>query len=221
MPDPFAQPHRDWFGVHTGPRTWVTTAGILASMAWNRSGFDDLTARVAAHAAATSPGQLPTVATEADVVEAERQLGFSLHPLLRKLYTDVADGGFGPEYLLLPLFGADIDSVVGEYAAFTAEREKDQRIWPVGVVPVLTYGCGMYAGVDCTDPNGAVLLYEPNGGTENPAEAWFLDAEGLAAWLEAWIAGTGWYREESDLDEQPQELYLWRAAAARLAADAW
>lgn len=191
-------------------------------MAWNRSEFDGLIARVAAHAAATSPAPLPPVATEADLVETERQLGFSLHPLLRRLYTDVANGGFGPEYLLMPLTGDDeVESIVGEYAAFTTEREKDRRIWPVGVLPVLTYGCGMYAGVDCTDPNGAVLLYEPNGGTENLAEAWFLDAEGLAAWLESWIAGKGWYREESDLDEHPQELYLWREAGTRLAADAW
>jgi SMI1 / KNR4 family (SUKH-1) len=189
-------------------------------MTWNRSGFDDLIARVRAHAAATGPQPLPPAATDADLAEAERQLGFSLHPLLRRLYAEVADGGFGPEYFLLPLAG-DLDSVVDEYAARTAERVKGRRVWPAGIAPILTYGCGMYAGVDCTDPNGAVLLYEPNGGPDDPAESWFLDADNLAAWLETWLADAGWYREESDLDEQPQELFLWGDAPARLAADAW
>lgn len=216
-------------------------------MTWTNSAFDALVAEVAAHAAATCPQPLPPAATAGELAEAERRLGFSLHPLLRRLYGEIADGGFGPEYFLLPLSGGgenngendgEIDgesdgesdeegsgeSVVGEYGAFTAVSDGNgprRRIWPVGVVPILTYGSGMYAGVDCTDPAGAVLLYEPNGGSQDPAEAWFLDCDDLATWLRAWIDDTAWYREDADLDEHPPELYLWSAAAERLASDSW
>lgn len=34
-------------------------------------------------------------AKAAEVDEAERRLGYALPPLLRRLYTEVADGGFG------------------------------------------------------------------------------------------------------------------------------
>jgi SMI1 / KNR4 family (SUKH-1) len=195
----------------------------MASTTSDGGAIDSLFARVAARAAATNPQPLPPVATEDKVAEAEKLLGFPLHPLLRRLYCEVADGGFGPDYLLLPLLASDgspsVNTVVGEYLDFIDERENGRRVWPLGVVPILTYGCGMYGGVDCTDPDGAVLLYEPNGGPADPAEAWFLDAVDLATWLKGWITDIGWYREDSDLDDRPQELYLWEAASARLAVE--
>src|SRR5258706_2429905 len=36
--------------------------------------------------------------TTSDLRVAERTLGFKLHDLLRSIYTEVANGGFGPEY---------------------------------------------------------------------------------------------------------------------------
>ncbi|MGH4031337.1 hypothetical protein ACQB60_20655 [Actinomycetota bacterium Odt1-20B] len=39
---------------------------------------------------------LPAPATEAAVTEAELVIGFPLPPLLRRLYLEVANGGFGP-----------------------------------------------------------------------------------------------------------------------------
>ena len=51
---------------------------------------------------------------EEDVADAERVLGFSLPPLLSLLYCQAANGGFGPEYTLLPLIG-DGRTAVAEY----------------------------------------------------------------------------------------------------------
>ena len=47
-------------------------------------------------------GSLPACATDQDVHAAERELGFSLPPLLSLLYRTVANGGFGPEYTCCP-----------------------------------------------------------------------------------------------------------------------
>jgi hypothetical protein len=44
---------------------------------------------------------VPTVAPPASVAEvdaAEATLGFAIPPLLRRLYTEVGNGGFGPDY---------------------------------------------------------------------------------------------------------------------------
>ncbi|WP_406067719.1 SMI1/KNR4 family protein [Streptomyces sp. NBC_01020] len=118
--------------------------------------IDDLVQRVATRAASDSK-DLPEPVDEALIAEAEGQLGIALHPLLARLYREVADGGFGPDYRLLPLLGSG-SSVVGEYLT---RREASVGVehpeWPEGVVPILTWGCAMYAGVDCLSEDGQVL----------------------------------------------------------------
>jgi hypothetical protein len=54
-------------------------------------------------------GQIPWIAfppaTETQMLKTERQLGFALPPLLRLLYTQVANGGFGPGYGMIGAIG--------------------------------------------------------------------------------------------------------------------
>jgi hypothetical protein len=54
------------------------------------------------------PGLFPPT-TSAIVEAAEAKLGFSLPPLLRQLYTEVGNGGFGPGYGLFGLEGGYTD----------------------------------------------------------------------------------------------------------------
>ncbi|MFD8595080.1 SMI1/KNR4 family protein [Kitasatospora sp. NPDC059646] len=182
--------------------------------------IDDLVQRIAIRAGADR-GCLPGPVAGARIAEAEAQLGFALHPLLARLYGEVADGGFGPEYQLLPLLGPG-STVVGEYLA---RREASVGVehpeWPEGVVPILTWGCAMYAGVDCFSEDGQVLLFEPNpysGGSWD--QCWFLDSVGLAEWLETWLAGTGWYEEDAFDRDDPIEPRPWEQAARRLSSHA-
>ncbi|WP_030689964.1 SMI1/KNR4 family protein [Streptomyces globisporus] len=182
--------------------------------------IDDLVRRVATRAASDNK-DLPAPVDDAQLATAEEQLGFALHPLLARLYREVADGGFGPDYRLLPLLGPD-SSVVGEYltrrgASVGAEHPE----WPEGVIPILTWGCAMYAGVDCRSEEGQVLLFEPNpysGGSWE--QCWFLDSAGLAAWLETWLAGTGWFEEDAFDRDDVVEPQPWDEAASRLASGA-
>jgi hypothetical protein len=181
---------------------------------------DDLVHRVAIRAASENEN-LPAPVGDVQVAQAESHLGFALHPLLARLYREVADGGFGPDYRLLPLLGPG-SSVTGEYLT---RREASIRVehpeWPEGVVPILTWGCGMYAGVDCLNDDGPVLLFEPNphgGGSWD--ECWFLDAAGLAAWLETWLAGTGWFEEDACDGDDVVEPQPWEQAASRLSSGA-
>ncbi len=62
--------------------------------------------RVAAKAAAVRPWGRPSLPEPVDastVAQAEAALGFPLPALLADLYLRIGDGGFGPEYGLLPL----------------------------------------------------------------------------------------------------------------------
>src|SRR5689334_14494232 len=105
-------------------------------------------------------GVLAPCVSEQDIADAEQVLGFSLPPLLRLLYLQVANGGFGPDYTLLPLVG-DGRTAVAEYGPL---RNTHSEYWPLGVLPILDWGCGMYAAVDCLAPDAPVLLFEPNAG---------------------------------------------------------
>ncbi|MET8692408.1 SMI1/KNR4 family protein [Streptomyces bauhiniae] len=58
--------------------------------------LSDLLLRVRDRARRETP-ELAPYAGERDIAEAERQLGFVLPPLLRRLYLQVANGGFGPD----------------------------------------------------------------------------------------------------------------------------
>lgn len=181
---------------------------------------DDLVQRVATRAASDSE-DLPAPVDNTGITEAEAHLGFPLHPLLARLYGEVADGGFGPDYRLLPLLGPG-SGVVGEYLERRhASVGVEHPQWPEGVVPILTWGCAMYAAVDCFSEDGQVLLFEPNpygGGSWEPC--WFLDAAGLAEWLETWLAGTGWFEEDAYGSEDVAEPQPWDQAADRLSAGA-
>ncbi|MFJ4872601.1 SMI1/KNR4 family protein [Streptomyces sp. NPDC088757] len=178
--------------------------------------IDALISRVAAKAGATSP-DLPPVAGAEEVAEAEAALGFALPPLLASLYREVASGGYGPDYQLLPLIGPG-RTVLSEYRSErSASAGGGTPYWPAGVLPILDWGCAMYAAVDCLGETATVLLFEPNAPTDDGAAAWFVDAGSLAKWLETWLAGTGWYREDADEREDVAEPTPWETAASRIA----
>ncbi len=182
--------------------------------------FEHLIERVAAKAA-ESERLHPPVSPEA-LEEAEQRLGFRLHPLLAALYLEVGDGGFGPMDSLLHLMGGPNqdgeEAVVEGYLARFPAADADSRwSWPKGVLPVLDWGCAMFACVDCLSEDGTVLLFEPNAiSGQDLSDAWFVDAGSLAAWLETWLTDRGWY--EGDAVDEGSGMTRWPEASARLRA---
>ncbi|WP_435974790.1 SMI1/KNR4 family protein [Streptomyces sp. Qhu_M48] len=178
--------------------------------------IEDLVHRVAARARATSR-TLPPAAGAERIAEAEEVLGFALPPLLASLYREVANGGYGPDYHLLPLIGPGRTALSEYRSERSASTEGETPYWPAGVLPILDWGCAMYAAVDCLSETATVLLFEPNAMTDDGAAAWFVDAGSLAEWLETWLAGTGWYHEDADGHEDVAEPTPWEMAASRIA----
>ncbi|MFG2946200.1 SMI1/KNR4 family protein [Streptomyces adustus] len=180
--------------------------------------FEQLVERVAAKAA-ESERLLPPVSAEA-LDEAERMLGFRLHPLLAALYMKVGNGGFGPMDSLLPLSGGPNpdgeEAAVEEYLGRTPPADADTWwSWPVGVLPIMDEGCARFACVDCRSEDGTVLLFDLNAiSGQDLSRAWFVDAGSLAEWLETWLAGRG--RDEDDAADEGFEMALWPEASARL-----
>ncbi|QIQ03521.1 SMI1/KNR4 family protein [Streptomyces liangshanensis] len=194
------------------------------------SDHDELIRRVRTLAVQES-SPLPPCVDSAAVAEAERLLGFGLPPLLVRLYAEVANGGFGPDYTLFPLLGEG-QTVVSEYGeqrpvqpaepagsigpAEPEETWDSEPHWPHGVLPVLEWGCAMYAAVDCLRPDAPVLLFEPNGYVDDWAEVWFRDAPSLSEWLLRWVNGTGWWEEDATRSEDAVVPVPWPEAADRI-----
>lgn len=162
--------------------------------------------------------ELPPVASEQDLAEAEKQVGFALPPLLARVYREVANGGFGPEYTLFPLIGEGRTAVSAYGTECPRPPAEPSPHWPRGVLPILDWGCGMYAAVDCLQPAAPVLVFEPNSIEDNWPDAWFQDAPSLAAWLNSWLHGTGWWEGEAMADGDAAEPRPWPQAAGRIAA---
>lgn len=121
---------------------------------------------------------------------------FPLHPLLRRLYTEVGNGGRGPEYGAAGLIGGsrpDLPSQ-GSVASYCAMRMPDPDDpswpgWPFGLFPAANRGCAIWSCVDCTTDEGQVVRFDPNVVGAIPEERWkgiwLPERLSLADWLNA------------------------------------
>lgn len=114
---------------------------------------------------------LPPV-SEAVVAQAESELGFSLPPLIRGLYTRVANGGYGPGHGFLDFAGDDWTLV--ERAKRTCSPLADAGSgswWPSQVVEVVSWGCHYTSCVDCSRLSCPVIFYDHDCNVESATQA--------------------------------------------------
>ena len=181
-----------------------------------------LTARAHAPARAVDEGRgragIP--ATAAQMAEAEASLKFALPGLLKDVYTQVGDGGWGP--------GGGLPPLAALPTAYRARRQDNGgRSWPERLLPVCEWGGGIVSCLDCAGESVRVIRVDPNmpkadEGVRLPAarrydragqvkEACWVEHESLAGWLEAWADGQPLfylaYRgdEEDDAEDEDAE----------------
>ncbi len=132
----------------------------IAARAQNPKTINDMAEGV------SPPYVLPPVTGLEKVAEVEKKLGFGLPELLRRLYTEIADGGFGPGYGLTGIEGDRNSYLNGNlaesYDYFTRESSKEfGAVWQPKLLPILTWGCGILSCVDCADPAFPVYFLDP------------------------------------------------------------
>lgn len=162
-----------------------------------------------------APGPLSAPSSEAALADAEKQLGLALPPLLRRLYAEVADGGFGPGGGILKL-----RDLVRTYGELTKEPPGPRgQKWPENLLPI-TRG---EPGHDCVDvTNEAVIFWDPeelaSGGSDKVWKRSFKpEAPNLATWFEKWVGTPSpeeamkAMMEKAQLDGLRQTLAHWRA----------
>ncbi len=135
-------------------------------------------------------------AEQRDIDEAERSVGFSFPSLLRRMYTEIGNGVWGPSYGFYPIptRGAKPteDDVVGLYLqCISQERKQEEPLvdWPRGIAMILGRGCADYELCDLLRPPHAVYLL--SGDTWRPntpvIESLTLVADSIEDRLEQWL----------------------------------
>ncbi|MFF3686650.1 SMI1/KNR4 family protein [Streptomyces sp. NPDC002187] len=136
---------------------------------------------------------LPPPATPEAVAEAEEAIGFPLPPLLRRLYLEVANGGFGPREGILGVSGGRAQGSFWDIAELYQDGPDPSGNIPVGLVLVYDWGCAIWSLVDFRDPAGFMWC-------NHQGELW---PQGMS--LAEWLTGTteGTVTVNTMLESQP------------------
>lgn len=139
---------------------------------------------------------LPKPADPAALDAAEARLGVALPPLLRRLYLEVANGGFGPGSGIVGVRGGwttDRGKTIEDLHAEMADSvtENPRWVWPAGLVPLVDYS-GAFGCVDTATADGRMVDWDPDElDDRGPDGGWSRSfrevAPSLAAWLETWL----------------------------------
>jgi TPR repeat protein len=155
--------------------------------------------------------------TPAQVEKCEKELGFMLPPLLKRVYTEVANGGIGPGEQLLGLCGGkasegrlgdeeDVDALSAYqkfmsidlvWEDFDHEDADVKWEWPQGVMPLCDWDECDLTVIDCNEKQSMMLQVNFEDQI-NYLQAYKQRTEGvfdfpgvpLEEWLKSWLDGT-------------------------------
>ncbi|MFI6849517.1 SMI1/KNR4 family protein [Kitasatospora sp. NPDC050467] len=133
--------------------------------------------------------------TAAEIEHAEQQLGYRLPPLLRRIYTEIGDGGFGPESGLASLKPRRVPQWhEPDWPCATTWRTRWPEWGPPASWLFLTRGgCNMQWYVSLLAVDHPVLLWDADGWEpewgEDPHDGLRYAAPSLRHWLWTWVGG--------------------------------
>jgi hypothetical protein len=121
---------------------------------------------------------LPPPATPDAIADAEQIIGFRMPPLLRRLYSEVANGGVGPKDGILGVRGGHSQGDFYDIAELYQDGPDPSGRVPAGLVLLYDWGCAIWSLVDFRDPAGAMWC-------NHQGELW---PQGMT--LREWLVGT-------------------------------
>jgi hypothetical protein len=127
-----------------------------------------------------SPPATPEMISATEVLLAR-----SLHPFLKRVYTEVANGGFGPGYGLLSL----TPNVGSDQRSLSSEVREDG--WPAWLLPLWNWGDAAWSCLDSTSPEGTIVTHDD---VDGPTVTDFT----IRSWLRAWADGVSLWQEIYD-----------------------
>ncbi|NJD27447.1 MAG: SMI1/KNR4 family protein [Chloroflexi bacterium] len=154
-------------------------------------------------------GALPAPASPGVLDDAERRVGRPLPADLRRVYGEIANGGFGPGGGLLP-----IEHAVDLYLELRTDPPGPRgQAWPEGLLPLRAND----PGFECLDlASGRIVDWDPEDLTERSGDAaWQRSFAEVASSLEAWLAA--WVESRPAHEVMQEQLEASTIAQARAA----
>ncbi|MEU8489031.1 SMI1/KNR4 family protein [Streptomyces sp. NPDC048641] len=139
---------------------------------------DELIAAVRTYAA---DQDLPGPALPADIAAFEHIAGHTMPHLLKRIYLEASNGGFGPWEVVSLTDTGDWFSDCEDIAMAYREFAEPERGLPPGLVPLMDRCCAMRALIDFTTADGQMWESDPNLCCKEHALAPL--GQSLAEWL--------------------------------------
>lgn len=143
-----------------------------------------------------SPGHPFPRLTAADLESAEREIGYRLPELLRRIHTEIGDGGFGPEGGLASLVpGRRPTGYLQDWPCSVTVSDGRAAGWspPPSWLFLTDGGCSMEWYVSLIAVDNPVLLWDADGWEpdrgQDPHDGLRYAAPSLRQWLWTWADG--------------------------------
>jgi hypothetical protein len=127
-------------------------------------------------------------ATAEQLALVESQLGFAVPPLLRRIFEEVTDGGFGPAHGIFPIASHYAEAGQDETAVGVRDKLAVDPRWPSLPLPLCDWGCANWSCLDCRTESGPVVTLAGEQG-------FFNTGRDLRSWLSAWLSGIDLWEE--------------------------
>jgi hypothetical protein len=164
--------------------------------------------------------QLHTAAPT-DLDNDETRLGFRLPPLLKQIYLDIGNGGFGPGYGLIGMTGGEPDDTGKTapeiYLQFQSVHiEEPEFCWPQSLLPICHWGCAILSCVSCDEQDYPMYIFDPNAHCDINSwnDTFFEEAPTFGAWIAAWARGVDLWQESYGPDGNVTKALERRKAGA-------
>ncbi|WP_375305551.1 SMI1/KNR4 family protein [Bradyrhizobium sp. A11] len=130
-------------------------------------------------------------ANAGDIADDEKHLRFRLPALLKRIYAEIGNGGFGPGYGIIGLTnGVPDDTDRTAVALYEVYRSAPELRWPHGLLPICYWGCAIYSCIDCLDPASRMQVFDPNEHDgDDWTDAFFEDSPSFEDWIRSWASG--------------------------------
>ncbi|RKE22093.1 hypothetical protein BX266_5515 [Streptomyces sp. TLI_171] len=163
---------------------------------------DEIIARIREFA---EQNELPPPAPSAAADKFEAVSGQPMPPLLRSIYCEVADGGFGVDGNVVSLtdngrWYSDEESLLDVYRHWSQPPE-EWDIYPYHVVPLVTLGCAIWWHIDLRSPHGQMWGWDPNARCRR--HQLFPERFTLAEWLTDWLRGNRTFPSPPEVTDCP------------------
>ncbi|RAY10981.1 hypothetical protein DPM19_32885 [Actinomadura craniellae] len=189
---------------HGGDRVERPRGDIVGYCSGGMIRFKARAGEVAAYYAGAPRGPLFPPITLTEVEGAERRIGRRLPELLRRVYTEVADGGFGPDGGLASLTeGNRAPGHRSDWPSAVRAHERDRAAGlPASWLHLASGGCTMRWHVSLLAIDNPVLLHDADGWDpdqgQDPHDGLCHATASLRRWLWTWAGGGNVWDEALD-----------------------